>query len=89
VTSAESLCGALERRLIQALVLAIARSTLKEERQRLLFALRDLLAFADPTLDATRLDPWTRAFLARTDPPPETTPRSHQPIALHQGATND
>lgn len=64
---AESLRGALERRFIQELVLAIARSSSEEERQRHLRALRELLASADPTLDATLLDPWTRAYLARAE----------------------
>ena len=78
----ESLCGTLERRFIQRLVLAVARSSSDDERQRLLCALRDLVTSADPTMDVTLLDAWTRAEVARM----EIRAWLHEPIALHPDA---
>lgn len=65
---AESLRGTLERRLIQGLARAAAHAASEEERTRTLRALHDLLAHADPTLDPSLLDPWTRTYLARSGP---------------------
>ena len=76
--SGESLCGMLERRFIQELVRATAHSSNEEERERNLYALHDLVTHADPTLDPSLLDPWTRAFLDRSG----LIAWGYEPIAL-------
>lgn len=62
---AESMQAMAERRLIRSLLLALVRSESEQEQQRHMRALADLVRHADPTLDPTMFDPWTKTYLER------------------------
>lgn len=59
----ESVTAIFERRLIAELMCAIAAASSDDARQRRVCALVDLVRHCDTSLDATLLDPWTRAYL--------------------------
>lgn len=63
VSRGESLTAALERRLIEELVRAVATADDDVARRGHLAALADLVRHADPSLDPARFERWTRAFL--------------------------
>ena len=67
MTSVESLQAMLERQLIAQLVHSLESATGWQQAERYLSALRDLVAHADPTLDARQIDAWTEARLRRRD----------------------
>ncbi|HEY7833685.1 MAG TPA: hypothetical protein VIG30_08965 [Ktedonobacterales bacterium] len=65
MTQVEALQAMLERQLIRGLAQAAAGAEDEAESQRQREALADLIAHADPTLDADLFDSVTRARLER------------------------
>jgi hypothetical protein len=62
----ESMQAMAERRMIRSLTLALADAEGEHEREHTLQALADLVRHADPTLDPSMFDPWTRRSLERS-----------------------
>ncbi len=63
MTHIESLQAILERRLIRQMVASLEEAPSREQRERHLGTLRDLVLHADTTLDARLFDEWTEARL--------------------------
>lgn len=90
MASVESLQAMLERRLIRQLVRSLAGAANALQRECYLFALRDLVQQADPSLDARLLDEWTEGQLRRWDLWIwEQAPESWKTISLDQRLSSD
>lgn len=65
MTTIESLQAMLERQLIGQLVRSLESAPSRPQAERSMYALRDLVAHADPSLDARQFDAWTEGRLRR------------------------